>query len=140
MNTEEIQKALKDAIEQRVPRIDPNIPMRQRIEAMENYMVETAYHRGQLEEAFYWTDEAYKVLKREWDDIQGWEPFLSKQQRSGSGPTQDAIRLAKKNINRDLHDSIQESKRIMEALGRQIRRLEFDYNTLSRVYTLMTGS
>jgi hypothetical protein len=133
----EIKTRLEEAVKVHVEIWDPNMPARERVQKMEDYMHLTAYWRGLLEEAMYWLVESEKLLKGTWDDVKGWEPLLPKDQKSK--PTQDAIRHAKKQIDRATHDAIQDCKALKESVGRQIRRFELDYETLSRVYSLMSG-
>lgn len=133
MNTDEVRLALFEAAKLRFPRLRELSSRTARVEALEDYLVETAIARGQLEEARLYVHEALDRLMAEWDDIEGWEMQLANRR------TQDDIRRAKKTIRPDLHDSIRAGKHVAARLSEQIRRLEGDDAAASRVYTMVTG-
>jgi hypothetical protein len=110
-----------------------------KVQALENYISETAWHRGELQRALYWLDEADKVLRDQWDDLEGWLP-LAQARKTGKEVTQEDIRQAKRQVDRALYEALRETRHLKEHLGAQIRRLEKDYEAASRVYTLLTGA
>jgi len=132
---EDIRERLSAAAELRFPKLK-GLPVGQKIESLEDYLVDTAIHRGELEEARLHTHEALAVMLDQWDDIEGWERLLS----SSSRGTQEEIRRAKKTLRPELHDGINDGKRLVARLSEQISRLEQDDKVASRVYTLVTGA
>lgn len=116
--------------------MDPNAQPRERIEALEDFILKTAWHRGELEEALYWVMEAGKVLRRDWDAIRGHEVAVR-----GSRATKEQIDLAKAELAPDTWAGLQEARFLVDALKRQIQRLGgSDYDAASRAYTLLNGS
>lgn len=135
MDLDGIRKRLYAAAVLRMPRFKPETPRHERIEKLEDYLLQTAYHRGELEEARLFAHDALAILLDKWDDLEGWETMIGK-----SDPSQDAIRRAKKTIDKGLHDSLNVSKRLIGRLSDQIRRLEKDDEVASRAYTLISGT
>lgn len=135
MEPDEIRKKLYAASKLRMPRFKSDTPRTERIEQLEDYLLQTAFHRGELEEARLYAHDALGMLLDRWDDLEGWETMIGK-----SDPSQDAIRRAKKTLDKGLHDSLNVSKRLIGRLSDQIRRLEKDDEVASRAYTLIAGS
>lgn len=135
MQAEDIRVALEDALPLRVPLLDPHSGGGQKIAELEDYMSKAAHKRGALEEGMYWATSARTWLNREWDKIEGWQPMLS-----GRDSTQAKIDAAKGTLRPDLRQQREDINLLIDALARQIRKLEFDHNVVSRLYTLITGS
>lgn len=135
MTLEEIQAVLARARAVRLDLIDPNMRPQERIALMEDYMWNSASYRGELEEALDWCVELGKALRKEWDAIEGWESALP----ARADYTEPQMNAAKRKIRPALWDAMQEAKALCDRIGRQIRRLEIDKDTLSRVYSLMSG-
>lgn len=138
MTPEEIRRRLDAALPIREPLVDPNTPARQRVAMLEDYMRLTAWHRGELEEALHWIAEARKLLVRTWEGIEGWEVNVPRAARGK--PSEADVHRAKRVIDPATWDAMDELKGLTESVGRQIRRLEIDDKTTSRLYTLITGS
>jgi hypothetical protein len=130
-----IRKTLYAAAKLRMPRFKPDTPRTERIEQLEDYLLQTAFHRGELEEARLYAHDALGMLLDQWDDLEGWQTIVGK-----SDPSQDAIRRAKKTLNKDIHDSLTAGKRLIGRLTDQIKRLEKDDEVASRAYTLIAGT
>lgn len=135
MTVDEIKKALFRCAGLTFPRLQGLEPG-QKVELVEDYLVETAIARSELERARLYMHEAHHALLRQWDDIQGWQAHVGWSSRT----TQDDIRLAKKEINPGLYASMVEAKFLIDRLGQQIARLELDDKAASRAYTIITGS
>lgn len=138
MNLDEIRQTLETATLVKLPRFAPDAHPSVKIEGLESHIAATAYHRADLERALYWLWEADKALRDQWDDIAGWEPH-ARARKTGKDVTQEDIRQAKRTLEPGLFDGLRECARLKEHLGRQIRRLEKDYDAASRIYTLITG-
>lgn len=137
MDLSEIRAKFDAARVIRVPLLDPNTHPRQKIQALEDYLTQTAWHRGELEDALWWLVAVETSLKERWENVQGYEPFLPP---TAKERTQEAIRQAKRNIAPDVYTGLMSCHHLKEHIGRQIRRLELDDRNVSRTYTLATGS
>ena len=137
MQVEEIRAVLDRALRLRMPRFGAEQGVRDRIDALDTYLGETAIARGELEEARFYAYEAGRALKEEWDAIAGWETVIDKSSRNR---TQADVEEAKRTINPGLWEGIQEAKYLVERLTDQIKRLTLDDAAASRRYTMLTGS
>jgi hypothetical protein len=135
VTVEEIRERLFTALPLRVPRFDPSGPAQDKIAAMETYLLETAYHRAELEEARYWLVEAGKELRGRWERVEGHEAML------GSKATKEQVDKAKAEIDPETGAALAEARDLMTAIDRQIKRFGgTDYEAVSRAYTLAVGS
>jgi hypothetical protein len=135
VTVEEIKRRLEAALPLRIPLKDPSASPRERVEALEDYLLKTAWHRAELEEALHWGIELGKTLKREWEAIQGWQATV------GRKATKDQVDRAKRDINPGLWDALEEARTLVQSLQRQISRFGgSDYEAVSRAYTMLTGS
>lgn len=139
MTLEEIRARLLAALPLRIPMFDPNAAPVTKVRALEDYLLKTAHHRGELEEGLHWLYEAKKTLKNQWDDLQGWEMNLPRGATTRNR-TQEMMREAKRHTAPELYTSLMECKELEDSILRQIRRLELDDKATSRGYTLITGS
>jgi hypothetical protein len=137
MTLDEIRQKFDEARVIRVPRINPGTHQREKIQALEDYLTLTAWHRGELEDALWWLWTAENALLEEWDQIEGYQQFLP---TTAKERTQHAVRQAKRRVKPDLYVSLQLCGKLKEGIGRQIRRLELDDRNVSRTYSLATGS
>jgi hypothetical protein len=134
---EQVRELLFEAATLRLPRLrELDGGTIAKVNALEDYLVETAIWRGRLEEARMWMHEAHADLLAQWDDIEGWEMFAPNHARR----TQDDIRRAKKKCRPELATSIQTAKHLIARLSDQIRRFENDDAATSRLYTIVTGN
>lgn len=136
MNVGDITQFIKDASLLRMPKLDPNFSPGLKIAALEEYLLQIAYHRGDLEEAIGWVLEAKHEARRKLDDVQGWEVNLPR----GAQRTQEAILEAKRKIAPDSYAILRDTDYYLKRLERQVRRLEHDHDAVSRAYTMVTGS
>lgn len=137
MTLDEIRQKFDAARIIRVPRPDPNLHPREKIQALETYLTDTAFHRGELEDALWWLWTAEGKLLEEWDQIDGYQQFLP---TTAKERTQHAVRQAKRRVKPELYVSLQLCGKLKDGIGRQIRRLELDDRNVSRTYSLATGS
>lgn len=137
MTLQEIREVLERSLPLRIPLIDPTSASRERIEALEDYILKTAHMRGDLEEAFHWCVEAGKLLRLEWDGLQGYENALPRK----TTYTKEQVDRAKRTVRPDLWTALQDARTLAVALERQIKRFGgSDYEAASRAYTMLTGS
>lgn len=137
MTVEEIKAALLAALPLRVPIWNPRSTAREKVEELENYLAQCAYKRADCEEALYWAWEAEKVLRREWEGIEGWENLLPSKARSR--PTEPQVTRAKARVKPETFTGLSEVKTLIEGLDRQCKRLTRDEETCSRRYSLLSG-
>lgn len=104
-----------------------------KVHALEGYMVDCAIARGDADEAALYMQAAVKALEDQWDQIEGWQTLAQ-------GGSQKDVVAAKRQLKPELYDGIREGKWIADKLKSQVRRLERDEETCSRVYTMATGS
>lgn len=136
MDLTEARRRLESALPIRIPLFDPNAQPRERIEALEDHILKTAWHRAELEEALYWTMEAGKLLRAQWDGVRGHEVAVR-----GSRATKEQIDAAKAEIAPDVWEGLQEARYLTDHLKRQIARLGgSDYDAASRAYTMLNGA
>lgn len=137
MNIDECNVKLKAALPIRMPRFNPNLGAREKIEGLEDHILLVAFHRGECEEALYWVIEAKKVLKDRFDAIDGWQSFLRREDRAK--PSKEAIAAAKRQVDDGTYLALRDVQTMIEALGAQIKRFREEFESASRVYTLITG-
>lgn len=140
MTTDEIRSALYDAAKLRVPRRGdhPEQGTSEFIGRLEDYLLQTAFWRGELEEARLFTYDSLQMLRDQWASLEGWQVALPS--GSARNPTRDQVIAAKRQVRPDLYDGLEAAKALVERLGDQIRRLKDDDAATSRAYTLVTGS
>jgi hypothetical protein len=128
---QEIRRRLEAALPIRVPLFNPNLQGREKVEQLEDYLAQTAWHRAELEEALYWAWETDKPLRETWEGLQGWQNLLPREQRSK--PTAKAVAEAKRQIDGATYDALRDLKLL-------IKRLTLDDANTSRRYSLLSGS
>ncbi len=134
MNVEDIDPIIKAASRLRMPVLDPTTNPGLKISKLEEYMLQVAYHRGDLEEAIGWVLEAKHSARRTLDDLVGWDLHLR------GDRTQENVLAAKAKISPEAVAVIRDADYYLERLKRQVNRLERDHDATSRAYTLVTGS
>lgn len=134
MDIAEIRTIHHDAAKLRMPRLDPNSNPALKISALEEYILQIAYHRGDLEEAAGWVLEAKHEARRTLDTLQGWEMHVR------GDRTEANVLEAKRKISPDAVAVVKDAEHYVKLLDRQVRRLEHDHEAASRAYTLITGS
>lgn len=120
-------------------RFDPPKPARlnpqTRVESYEDFIVKAATFRGELEENLLDLQSGLKDLEDQWDAIEGWETLVDP-----SDKTQKAVVNAKRKLKPELYSGIREGKWLADKIRTQVRRLEQDEGSVSRLYTMLTGS
>lgn len=137
MTLDDIRRRIDAALPVRVPQFDPNTHPAEKVSKLETYLLTTAFHRGELVEAWHWLEEVRKRALSEWNDIQGFEVALPGSRRN---VTQGDVKAAKRTMRPDLARLLEDCTTLERDLERQIRRLEWDDRAASRSYTLITGS
>lgn len=127
------REKLAAAAKLRMPRIPREQGARARIEALEDYLLETAWHQGELSEARLLLYDSLRTVDQEWEQLAGWEPFRR-------GKTDASIDHAKAQLRPELAQARSQAKYLIARLTEEIDRLERDATKASRAYTLATGS
>lgn len=142
MNINEIRDTLAQALPLRVRRFDPDVPPREKVSRLEDYLLESAEHRGALVEARHWLREAEDVMRREIAALDGWEVFLPGRGAKPAGnPSKAHIEEAKERAAPALFDAAREVRKLRGSIDDQIDRLEFEAQfVISRAYTFISGS
>ncbi len=139
MTVDEIKATLATASKLRMPRWDPTSPLgaQDKIEKLEEHLVNCSYHRAELEEADLHLSSAVHRLRVEWETLEGYEAGLGKvDPDKATGPQHQR---AKRLHRPDLFTEISDGKHLLDRVARQIRRLEHDEDVASRAYTMITG-
>lgn len=117
----------------RMPRVKREDGQRARIDALEDYMLLTAWHQGELSEARLGLYDELRTVNDAWAELVGWENFRR-------GKTDASIDEAKAKVRPDLARARTQAQWLIARLTEEIDRLEKDATKASRAYTLATGS
>lgn len=128
-----LSPALTTAKQLRIPTFEKGTSPRMKIDELETYLLLGAHTQGDLSEERLDLLVKLKPLQNQWEHLDGWESL--KQTRTEAG-----VKDAKRRINPDLYDQIQDLEWMVKRLTEEIDRLERDATKVSRVYTMITGS
>lgn len=139
MTVQEVRQLLFNAAALRMPRFDDRDTVGMRIDKLEKYLLTIAHTRGDLEEGRLHLQQALRDLQIKWEAIQGWEEHAPATERAR---TRDAIAQAKRKVDPQTYDGIEDAKWLIARLTEQINRLSKmgDDQIASRTYTLLAGS
>lgn len=126
-------EVLKKAADLRIPEVPRALGPRARIEALEDHLLLTAFHQGELEQARLEAHDALRIVEDAWDHLEGWE--MARRTRTNAG-----VDDAKRQFRPDLYDARRNAQWLVKRLGEQIERLERDAFKCSRAYTMATGA
>lgn len=122
-----------DAAKQlRMPRLTRKQATRERLELLDDYMLETAWHRAELMEGRMEVYESLQTLKEEWDHLDGWQALKRTK-------TETAVEDAKRQLRPDIYDAIKKAEWLIARLTEQMERLDREATICSRSYTFATG-
>lgn len=138
MNAEEVAAVIELALPLRPPRFEPETAPRVKVTAIEDYMLESAYTHAELEEAHHWLSKVVEQCADEIAEITGYEACLPSKPRDRI--TRDDIIAAKRIVRQEPFLAGAEAKRLRATVLRQVARFEYEQTTLSRVYSLISGS
>lgn len=132
-----IEAALQAALVLRTPTFQPGARGREKINALEDYMLASASINGDLVEARHWLREIEQKLRDDWDHMQGWEVALTV---PASRATKPQIQHAKITVSPQMFEAGRKATRLRESVVDQIARLEREERVMSRVYTMISGA
>jgi hypothetical protein len=128
---EEVRRVLHDAADLRMPARDPEQGRAQWIEALQDYLLDTARMRGDLESARLLMHETLRTLDSRWETMTGYQVGHNLKSRADHD-------RAKLQANPGLHDARREAKFLVDRLSEQIERLGgmSDDQIVSRIYSM----
>jgi hypothetical protein len=126
------RERLDAAAQLRMPRLTRQQGTRERLDLLEDYMLETAWHRAELIEARLQVHEQLHTLKDSWDHLDGWQALKRTK-------TETAVEDAKRQVNPKLYDGIKDAEWLIARLSEQVDRLDREATICSRAYTFATG-
>lgn len=135
MDLEGIKEMINDAARLRMPEFPEDIEAHDKIEALEDYLLETARIRHDLELGRLFLEDAWEGIDDQWRDVKGYEVFLN-----GKPKTIQEVDEAKRQVEPDLFFSRRRCIKLLRQLGHQNRRMEHDDAVCSRAYTMLVGS
>jgi hypothetical protein len=122
----EEDSVLVRSVKLRFPRLRDK-SQREKIEALEDHIAETAIMRGELAELRLHANLDLKDAQLSWEELQV----------ATSGKSQAE---AKRRARPDLHKTIKEARWLVDRCTEEIERMDADYTSASREYTVVTGS
>jgi hypothetical protein len=128
-----VTEALKTSKGLRVPVFEHGVSPRVKIEQLESYLLLSAFQQGELAEERLDALVTFEDLRREWDHLEGWEPY--KRTRTEAG-----VEDAKRQLRPDLYDQRRDLEWTIKRLSEEIERLERDATKVSRAYSMTTGT
>lgn len=117
----------------RVPVFQPATTPRERMDALEEFMLLSAYWSGECHGARLELLGELHRLEREWAAITGWEPFRQ-------GKTDASVDQAKATLRPDLWNELVDKRWLVKRLSDEIDRLDRDATKVSRAYTMLQGA
>jgi hypothetical protein len=138
MDIAEIRAALTAALVMRPPMFMDGEGPREKVAALEDYLLSSAYVAAGLEEALHWLSALGAHFAAQVDQITGYEVALPRKTRDRI--TKDDILLAKRVVDPATFEAGIEAKALRASVLRQIERLRFEEQyVISRYYTMVTG-
>jgi hypothetical protein len=139
MEMDRIRAALHAARQMRTPRFEPDTPPSTKIGRLEDYLLESAWMQGELEDALFWLDALTVHFETQVRDISGWEVALPNKRRERI--TQADVEQAKRTVDPIAFDASSEVRQVRGHVLRQIDRLRWEagQGPVSRAYTLIVG-
>lgn len=125
-------KPLATAAALRVPVFPPGTLAQVKSEALEDFMLLSAYCAGECHEERLGVFEELERLEVEWEGLIGWENL-----RRGS--TDKSVEVAKRDFRPRLHGAIRLARFRVRRLTEEIDRLDRDATKVSRAYSIITG-
>jgi hypothetical protein len=101
---------------------------------IENYMVDVAEARGELEEHRVILLDALHELRRQGRELP-WQNYLQNVRK----PTQHQVAEAKRRAAPDLVASIETAEHLLGQIRNQLDRLDKEHDSMSRIYTILVG-
>lgn len=139
MNIDEIRAAVGVALRMRPPRFEQGAGGAEKISALEDYLLESAYMQAELEEARHYLTYTVETLKQQIAEMTGYEALLPA--KSQDRLTEADRNHAKAQAAPELFAAGKEARMLLETVKRQVERFRFEagQGPISRAYTLITG-
>jgi hypothetical protein len=105
----------------------------EKVTHIEDYMVEVAEARGELEHQRLVLEESlYRLIEQARETP--WENYLESKR-----PTQAQVAAARRRAAPEICSSIDSARHLIARIRDQLERLDKDHEAMSRVYTVITG-
>lgn len=145
MTVDEIREILGEAVTMRPPKFtpipdgEPSPTDRQKIDRLQDYLLESAWMQSALEEALFYLLNVIARLKGEIDGLTGWEAVLPN--KPAGRLTQADVQSAKRIAAPEIYEAGAEAKQLVEAVKRQIEKFRWEagQGPISRAYTMIVG-
>jgi len=135
---DQIRQAVHDAVKLRPPKFEEGEHPRNKVTAFEDYLLQSAWTRAELEECVFWLDATIAQLKAKVEQMTGYEALLPRKPQDRI--TQADIVTAKQKMDGPTFEAGAEAKHLREHARRQIARFEFEAQwVISRAYTMISG-
>lgn len=128
-----LSPALQASKRLRIPTFEKGTSPRVKIDELETYLLLSAFTQGDLSEERLDVLVLLKPVQRRWEHLGGWESL--KQTRTEAG-----VKDAKRRVDPQLYDELQDLEWKVKRLTEEIDRLERDATKVSRAYSMITGS
>lgn len=139
MTYEEIKGTLLLALKMRSPKFEVGTPVGDKVKSIEDYLLESAFMQGELEECLHWLDWTIAELKNKIETMTGYEAALP---RKPQGRITGAdVLAAKRRVDPPTFEAGTEAKQLRTSVVRQIDRFRFEagQGPISRSYTVISG-
>lgn len=138
LDIEQIKATVNAAVGLRPPRFPDGESPRVKVSALEDYLLESAWHAAELEEALHYLTATVAALKAQVEQLDGYEVALPR--KAQDRITQTDIMTAKRAVAPAVFDAGAEAKQLTETTRRQIERLRFEEQwIISRAYSMISG-
>lgn len=127
-----ISDKLRLASQYRVPVFKRGAVLQAKKDELEEFMLVSAFHGGELHEERLGLYAELEPLKRRWENLQGWEMHRRNKTEAG-------VNDAKRQMEPRLHAQISDLGWKIRRLSEEIDRLERDAGQVSRAYTILTS-
>lgn len=138
MTIEEIEAALAKALPLRPPTFSDDYHPNVKIAALEDYMLQAAWHAAELEEALHWLVKLVEHFRKQVEEMTGYEVALPTGKRAERITKEDVL-SAKRQLNPVVFDAGGHARMLRDSIRRQIDRFDREEKIISRAYTLISG-
>jgi hypothetical protein len=124
---------LRVALALRVPILPAETPRVQIVDAMEEFMLVSAFWAGEMNAVRFEARQVLDDLLVRWSKLTGWEGLVR-------GRTDASVEAAKRDFDPNLWEHIHFHKCRIRDLDTEIDRLDRDATKVSRAYTMLVGA
>lgn len=137
MEIGQIREAVNAALVLRSPLFAPGTSPREKVTAIEDYLLKSAYTAADLEEALHYLDLLVEHFKDKVTRVTGFEVALPRKRTERI--TREDVLMAKRTVDPTTFEAGAECRQLRATALRQIDRLKFENGVVSRAYTVISG-